>query len=142
MKRKVISHAVELAAALLQLRDDNGERYVPHEHAKLMTAAQIISLFQRDHYPIRVADGGANEPWNIEWRIRSEHKAKTAKIDQPELAKQRRIREREKDRKQRREINKPARRRNPVYASVSSFRRLASRPFPKGRKFAARRKMR
>jgi hypothetical protein len=49
----------KLAAALLTLGD------ITHEHAKLLTARQIISLYQFDHYPRRKADGGPDAPWNI-----------------------------------------------------------------------------
>jgi hypothetical protein len=64
---------------------------VTYEHSKLMTADQIISLFQFDHYPIRHADGGPDEPWNLPPRLIKAHREKTAKVDQPGLAKQRRI---------------------------------------------------
>lgn len=99
--RKTIPLKVQLAAALLQLVDDKGERLIPHADAKLMTADQVISLFNRDHYPIRFSDGGEDVHWNITWRLRAEHKRKTAKIDQPELGKQRRIRAREGTHRQR-----------------------------------------
>lgn len=95
MKRDHIRADVLLAAALLQLVDKNGVRLIPHEHAKLMTADQIISLYQRDHYPIRKADGGPDEPWNITWTGIMAHRHKTATKDIPEVAKQKRIRERE-----------------------------------------------
>jgi hypothetical protein len=66
-------------------------RAVPYEHSKLMTADQIISLFQFDHYPIRHADGGPDEPWNISPTLIKAHRKKTAERDQPGLAKERRI---------------------------------------------------
>src|SRR5262245_10583886 len=80
-----MSRTVQLASALLQLGD------VPHEHAKLMTAAQIISLYHFDHYPVRKSDGGPYEPWNLVPRLIAAHRAKTATYDQPEMAKERRI---------------------------------------------------
>lgn len=76
----------KLAAALLRLGD------VPYEDAKLMTAEQIISLYEWDHYPVRRADGGPDEPWNLTPRLRSAHRIKTTTVDQPELAKGKRIR--------------------------------------------------
>ena len=60
-----------------------------------MTAAQIISLFDLDHHPIRRADGGEDVPWNLTWRLRKEHRAKTAAIDVPQIAKSRRLRDNE-----------------------------------------------
>jgi len=80
-----MSRTVQLASALLALGD------VPHDHAKLMTAAQIISLYQFDHYPVRKSDGGPYEPWNLVPRLIAAHRAKTATVDQPEMAKDRRI---------------------------------------------------
>jgi hypothetical protein len=72
-----------LAAALLALG------HIPHEHAKLMTAAQVISLFQFDHYPIRKADGGPDEPWNLRPLGIMAHRVKTAEKDAPEMARNR-----------------------------------------------------
>jgi len=127
--RKSIPLKVQLAAALLQLVDARGQRLVPHSDAKLMTADQIISLYQRDHYPVRVVDGGPDEPWNITWRLRAEHKTKTVTIDQPQIAKQRRIRSREDE-------HAAVMTEKLVRATIK--RKIPSRPFPKGRKFAGR----
>lgn len=90
--RKAISLSTKLAAALLMLRDEHGERLIPHEHAKLMSAEQILSLFQWDHYPIRHEDGGKDEAWNLTPRMIIPHRVKTAKKDAPEGAKGRRLR--------------------------------------------------
>lgn len=92
-KRKHISLETKLAAALLMLRDGSGELLIQYEHGQLMTANQICSLFQWDHWPIRHEDGGPNEPWNLTPRLIQDHRRKTAKIDAPEAAKGRRIRE-------------------------------------------------
>lgn len=86
-KRDHISLTVKLAAALLMLRDENGELLIPHEHAKLMSADQIISLYQFDHYPIRKDDDGPDEPWNLEPKGIMRHRKKTAEIDVPQMAK-------------------------------------------------------
>lgn len=131
--RKHIPLNIQLAAALLQLVDGKGDRLVSHEHAKLLTADQVISLYQRDHYPIRVADGGTDEPYNLTWRLRAEHKRKTATVDQPELGKQRRIRAREHEHKEALELKsgEPSR-------HIKVVSKFPSRPFPKGRKFASR----
>jgi len=93
--RKVIPLKTQLAAALLQLVDEKGERLIPYADSKMMTATQIVSLFEVDHFPFRVADGGTDEPYNLTWRLRAEHKRKTATIDQPQMAKQKRIRTQE-----------------------------------------------
>ena len=85
----------KLAAALLTMKrpDDNGELVliIPHEHAKLMSDEQIISLFHFDHYPIPHAHEGPDEAWNLEPRLIAEHRTKTAKIDVPMMAKVDRI---------------------------------------------------
>ncbi|KRQ99236.1 hypothetical protein [Bradyrhizobium valentinum] len=91
MSRCAPSLRIKCAAALLALTDDDGERLIPHEHAKLMSADQIISLFQFDHYPIRVEAGGPTEPWNLDPRLILEHRIKTAKKDMPEIAKIRHV---------------------------------------------------
>ena len=80
--------ATKLASALLQLGD------IPYDHAKQMTAAQINSLYQFDHYPVRRADGGTDAPWNLVPRLIAAHRTKTATVDMPALAKGRRIRQR------------------------------------------------
>jgi hypothetical protein len=80
-RRNRIPLPVQLAAALCQLVDAKGERLIPHEHAKLMTPDQVISLFQRDHYPIPKASpfNGPDEHWNIEFRLIAGHAHKTNK---------------------------------------------------------------
>ncbi|MPZ36636.1 MAG: hypothetical protein GEU95_01010 [Rhizobiales bacterium] len=65
---------------------------IPYEHAKAMSAEQINSLIEWDHYPIRYVDGGTTHPTNGEPRFRQEHREKTAKVDQPQIAKGDRIR--------------------------------------------------
>jgi hypothetical protein len=83
---KQLRTKTKLAATLLRLGD------IPHEHAKQMTSDQIISLYQFDHYPVRRADGGPDEAWNVTPRLIAAHRRKTAKLDVPEIAKGKRIR--------------------------------------------------
>lgn len=96
MKRPHISLETKLAAALLTIvrPDENGvmRTVVSYEESKTLTAKQIISRFALDHYPVRYADGGASEPWNLLWRPCAEHDEKTRTIDVPEIAKGKRIR--------------------------------------------------
>lgn len=91
MGRRHLNLTTKLAAALLQLRDESGEPLIEWEHAKLMSAAQIVSLFQFDHYPIRHEAGGPDEPWNVVPRLIMLHRTKTATVDAPEIGKIRRI---------------------------------------------------
>lgn len=99
MSRKAIPLKTKLAAALLTMRRPNDagelELIIPHEDAKHMSAEQIISLFQWDHYPIPHAHGGPDEAWNLEPRPIAEHRKKTAAVDQPMMAKVDRIVKRE-----------------------------------------------
>ena len=82
---------IKLAAALLQLRDDAGFKLIPYQHAKAMSAAQIISLFEFDHWPIPRAEGGLDQPWNIVPLFIAEHRRKTREYDVPRIAKNKRI---------------------------------------------------
>lgn len=89
--RKNPTLTIKLAATLLMLTDADGAPLIPHEHAKLMSAEQIISLFQFDHYPIRHEAGGPAEPWNLTPRLIALHRVKTATVDIPEVAKIKRV---------------------------------------------------
>lgn len=91
-ERKAISWQTKCAAALLALRDDMGDPVIDYTHAKYMSTEQITSLFHFDHDPIPHADGGPDEAWNLTPLLRSEHKVKTAKVDVPTIAKNKRIR--------------------------------------------------
>jgi len=78
-----------------------GERVplVTRDEAKQMTAEQIYSLTQRDHYPVRVETAiplgwtprQYNHPTNISVKPIITHRVKTAKKDIPEIAKGDRI---------------------------------------------------
>jgi hypothetical protein len=99
--RKSLNLTTKLASALLAIRDHKGRPLIEWEHAKLMSAAQIISLFEFDHWPIRHEAGGPDEPWNLFPRFIHEHRIKTAKIDVPEAAKIKRISKTEEEFRQR-----------------------------------------
>jgi len=97
-RRAHLSKDVKLAAALLTMERYHlamlgrvGEANDLYHDAKQMTAAQINSLFQFDHFPVRHIDGGPDEPWNISPTLIKAHRQKTSKVDQPGLAKGRRI---------------------------------------------------
>jgi hypothetical protein len=89
-KRKPPSMAEKLASALLELQRLRGDP-IPREHAKMMSAEQINSLFQFDHAH-RHANGGSTHPTNLTPLLIGEHREKTAKVDVPELAKGDRLR--------------------------------------------------
>lgn len=83
-KRAHVNLKTKLAAALRELAR------IPVDHAQLMTADQLISLFQWDHNLYHVHDGG-DEHYNLTPMMIASHREKTAKIDVPQIAKTRRI---------------------------------------------------
>lgn len=94
--RGYISLKEKLASVLCQsLVDDGTGRFVPripHDEAKLLTADQVLSLFQWDHYPKRKTDGGTDEHHNLMARFTRAHRTKTATIDVPQIRKADRLR--------------------------------------------------
>lgn len=95
MTRKAISLKTKLCAALCQmLRPDETGKLVPiipHEDALRLSEDQILSLFQWDHYPIRKEAGGADAHYNLQPLLIVEHRTKTATVDQPQIAKIKRV---------------------------------------------------
>ncbi|UYO50282.1 HNH endonuclease [Rhodopseudomonas palustris] len=94
-KRAHISVTTKLAAALLTIRrpNENGELVpvIAFEEAQKLTAAQIISRFEFNHYPIPHALGGPDAPWNLEPLPKAEHRQITADVDIPRIAKVKKI---------------------------------------------------
>lgn len=85
-KEPTLTH--KLAAVLRELLE------IPMEHAEKMSAEQIISLVTFDH--IRHHALFKHEPWvdehfNLDPLLRGGHKYKTAKVDQPQIAKTKRL---------------------------------------------------
>ena len=129
-KRAHIPYPQQLAAALRELGG------IPYEHAKLMSAEQIISLFHRDHGILHATDP-INEHWNLTWTLIKTHREKS-KLDTAIVAKSKRI------------VRKQAAHHARMGTSTDSFadldramgflarkRRILSRPFPnKKRPFA------
>lgn len=95
MKRKDPNLREKLAAVLIHLFD------IPREHAKQMTAEQIVSLAQFDHDPVQVEVAIAigwtpsqyNHPTNLTARMILDHRHKTATKDIPVIRKTDRISE-------------------------------------------------
>ena len=83
----------KLACAVLQLMD------IPHEHAKLMTTEQILSLVHCDHYPVAVSVAVPigwtpeqyNHPSNLRMVVVSVNLEKGRKVETPQAAKSKRI---------------------------------------------------
>ena len=116
MKRKEPTFTDKLAAALRELLG------IPYEHAKLMTAQQIISLVEWHHIHYHVHDG-CDEHWNLDPLPIRAHRKRTAEIDVPQIAKTRRI---SKDQEEFRRRLLTPRDERPAKKS-----RLQSRPFQK-----------
>ena len=83
--RAHISLREKLAAALAWYEG------IPYEDAQKMSAEQCISLFQFDHWPHRKRDGGSDHFSNLRPMLIGEHRKKTAEVDLPAIAKDRRI---------------------------------------------------
>lgn len=90
MTRRHITLTEKLASALLELQRLRGDP-IDRESAKAMTAEQICSLFQYDHAAGYVCHGAGNHPTGLTPLLIAEHRAKTAKKDQPEIWKGRRL---------------------------------------------------
>lgn len=90
MSRKKISDTTKLAAALRELFQ------IPHWHAKLMTEDQLLSLFEWHHNEYHATEG-SDEHWNLEPLTIKGHRARTAKIDIPQIAKTKRIKKEHDD---------------------------------------------
>jgi hypothetical protein len=89
-KRKNISLSEKLASALLDRVNPDGTPVIDREVAKTMTIKQILATVEYDH-GVHVAIGGDNHPTNLTPRTVADHRAKTAKIDIPQIAKTKRI---------------------------------------------------
>jgi len=118
-RRKDPTLTNKLAAALREVVK------IPHAHAKLMTAEQIISLFQFHHIEYHATEG-SDEHWNLEPMLIAPHKERTAKIDVPQIAKTKRIAKANDDFVRR--LLMPRDERPPKQS------RWGKRPFPKRRK--------
>lgn len=84
-KRGHISTETLLASALLALG------LVPYDHAKAMGETNFLSLFHFDHNILHSQDG-SDEFWNLTPLNIIDHRRKTAKIDVPQAAKNKRLR--------------------------------------------------
>jgi hypothetical protein len=86
--RKHVGLKTKLAAALRELAE------IPMDHAREMTADQVLSLFQFNHILLHAdnkQESWVDEHWNIEPLLIKAHRERTAKIDVPQVAKTKRI---------------------------------------------------
>jgi hypothetical protein len=94
-KRRKISLKEKLASALCEMMrpDESGKlvRIIPYAHQKMMTADQVVSLFEW-HHNILHAHDGVDEHWNIEPMTIAEHARETNGRSKPIAAKVKRIR--------------------------------------------------
>jgi hypothetical protein len=79
----------KLCAAYLRILVLLG-RAIPHNVAAQMTEQDIEALFEVDHDPEPVANGGSNHPSNLVPRLKAEHREKTRR-DIKRIAKGKRL---------------------------------------------------
>jgi hypothetical protein len=92
-ERKQPNMHEKLAAAYLSLvhfHEGRWQSVVDRMAAKDMTAQEICSLFEVDHYPISVFMGGTNHPTNLMPLLKADHRQKTYKKDALDHARVRR----------------------------------------------------
>jgi hypothetical protein len=82
--------AEKLASTLLELQRLRGDP-IDREHAKLMSAAQVNSLFHFDHAAGYACDGKDNHPTGLTPLLIADHREKTATRDIPAIAKGKRL---------------------------------------------------
>lgn len=88
MSRKKPTLTDMLAATLRELLE------IPYEHAKVMSAEQIISLVQFDHihhHALNKHEPWVDDHWNLDPLLIGGHRIKTRTIDVPVIAKTKRI---------------------------------------------------
>lgn len=133
--RKHISLKTKLAAALRCMMVEQDGKLVPaisYEDAKGMTEDQVLTLFNFDHGIHHVISQN-DEHWNLTPRFIAEHRAKTATVDRPMIAKSARLTEAHIE-FQRRMLSKTGQAdEGPQGKPKSRFptRKMQSRPFPK-----------
>ena len=98
---------------------------IPYDHAKLMSADQVISLANFDHIVLH-AHGGSDEHHNLQPLLIADHRKKTAEVDVPRFAKGERIRAEHEDFMRR--LLTPRADRTPKKS------RWPSRPFQRGKR--------
>lgn len=79
----------KLCAAYLRILALMG-RAIPYETAREMSEDDIEALFEIDHHPIPVANGGTNHPSNLVPRLAEAHREKTRR-DVSRIAKGKRL---------------------------------------------------
>lgn len=116
---------------------------IPHEQAKAMTLAKILSLVEWDHYPVPQNtavklgwDGHhVNHPSNLQPLTKADHLEKTRTIDTPQAAKAKRLVTAEQEHARRRMLAPGDRKNTPK--RWPKGRKMESRPFQKKRKIDA-----
>lgn len=108
---------------------------IPHEHQKLLHEDQVLSLIERDHWPVPVAEGGTNHFSNVWARLIADHREKTRTVDVPTIAKNKRIRRNEMIRRYNAAAKIDPEAADALYPAVARLKRrkakILSRPFQK-----------
>lgn len=90
MSSRPPSLSEKLASVLLVLKLGD-DWLIPEPIRSKGSADEILKCCQWDHYPVRRADGGTNDPRNVRPLPAAVHAEKTAKKDLPEIAKGKRL---------------------------------------------------
>lgn len=121
----------ELTAAALRIAFD-----IPWEHARALTAEQIISLVVWDHGIYKTWEenpGEFDKHWNLTPRLIKANREKT-KTDIKIIAKSRRISKAHEEFRARLLALSGLANENPLYARLRAKKKIPSRPLPKGKR--------
>lgn len=125
--RAHISLEDKLASALYALG------FIPYADAMAMGRSNFLSLWHYDHSK-RHAEDGEDEFWNLTPLLIPQHRIKTATIDIPQIAKNKRIRNKEAVRRYNEAAKLDPMAAAELYPIVLKARRkraIQNRPFPK-----------
>lgn len=123
--RAYIGLKTKLASALLVVGG------IPHEHAKLMTEDQVLSLFQWHHFPIPHGHDGADVHHNLTPILIKPHRNYEAKIGRPMMAKVDRLSQAHADFRRKLLARDDFQHAGPQYLERGRKRRIQSRGFDK-----------
>lgn len=84
MKRGHITLKTKLAAAI-------GALFLTYDERRLLSEDQVLSLVNWDHDPIPHAEDGTDDHFNLVPLLIGGHRAKTATVDVPGIAKRKRV---------------------------------------------------
>lgn len=131
-KRSHISLKTKLAACVASM-------FLTHDEAVLLSEDQVLSLVQWDHTVIPHAEDGPDVFWNLAPMLIGGHRVKTAKVDQPGIAKRKRVSESEQEFRQRLLTKYGQNEHVGLASAITTIQKAAKgSKFPQGRKLQSR----